>query len=105
MKKFKIVVGEKLGLGNMGLLSEMVETHNTAKKVKAKALEVLQGSNWNEILEEAGVINNSEAASAALKAVIAERITQYTVRAMKEARKRGTKLGAAAIIIAASRAK
>ncbi len=86
-------------------VEDIVEKKKVSKRIKAKAVEVLDRSDWNEILELAGTTERSGEASAALKAVLAERITEYTVKAMKEARRRGTKLGAAAIIIAASRAR
>lgn len=89
----------------LGLVESIVEGHRTARRVKAKALEVLDRSDWNEVLELAGNTEGSGEASAALKAVLAERITEYTVKAMKEAKKRGTRLGAAAIIIAASKTR
>jgi maltooligosyltrehalose synthase len=92
-------------LERIGIVEELAERRRAARRIRAKALEILDRSDWNEILELAGSMESSGEASAALKAVLAERITEYTVKAMREARKRGTKLGAAAIIIAATRAK
>ena len=104
IRKFKIVSGG-LGVKTQGLVGGIIEGQRAAKRVKAKALEVLDKSDWNEVLELAGSTDISGEASAALKAVLAERITEYTVRAMRESRKRGTRLGAAAIIIAASKTR
>lgn len=88
-----------------GWLKDIIEKQRVARRIRAKAVEVLDRSDWNEILELAGTTGGSGEASAALKAVLAERITEYTIKAMHEAKRRGTKLGAAAIIIAASKAK
>lgn len=86
-------------------LEDIVEKQRLARRVRAKAIEVLNGNDWSEVLGELGAIEGSGEASAALNAVLAERITEYTVKAMREAKKRGSKLGAATIIIAASKAK
>ena len=88
-----------------GWVKDIVERQRTARKIKAKAIEVLDKSDWNEILQMAGTVEGTGEASAALKALIAERMTEYTIKAMGEAKKRGTRLGAAAIIIAASKAR
>jgi hypothetical protein len=87
------------------LVEDIVEKRRTAQRIKAKAIEVLDKSDWNEILELAGRTEGNGEASAALKAVLAERITEYTVKAMGEAKKRGTKLGAAVIIIVAAKTR
>lgn len=92
-------------MGKIGWISEIAERRQIAKRIRSKALEALEGSDMSQIFELAGTIERSEEASAALKAVLAERITEYTIRAMGEAKRRGTKVGAAAIIIAATRAK
>ncbi len=93
-------------MGRIQWIEEIVEKQRAAKRIRAKAMEVLDRSDWNEVLELAGrTTESSGEASAALKAVLAERITEYTVKAMGEAKRRGTKLGAAAIIIASSKAK
>lgn len=89
----------------MQLLAELVEKRRVAKQIRSKALEALEESNLGEVLALAGTMENNEEASAALKTILAERITEYTIKAMGEAKRRGTKVGAAAIIIAASRAK
>jgi len=92
-------------VGNINWVSEIVERKRAERRIREKALEMLDRNDLNEILELAGTTERTGEASAALKAVLADRITEYTVRAMKEARRRGTKLGAAAIIIAATRAR
>ena len=88
-----------------GWVKDIVERQRTARKIRAKAIEVLDKSDWNEILQMAGTVESSGEASAALKALIADRMTEYTIKAMGEAKRRGTRLGAAAIIIAASKTK
>ncbi|MGI0100338.1 MAG: hypothetical protein ACREBH_01265 [Candidatus Micrarchaeaceae archaeon] len=92
-------------MGSKGLVAELLERQQEKRRIRAKVIEVLGRSDWNEILELAGGPEGAKEAGTAMKAVMAERITEYTVRAMKEARKRGTRLGAAAVIIAASKAK
>jgi hypothetical protein len=49
-----------------------------------------------------GAERDDGATSAAFKAVLADRMTDYAVRAMKEASRRGMKVGVASVIIAAS---
>lgn len=73
-----------------------------AKKVRQEAITALEDSDFGEVLGALGMDNDDGATSAALKAVIVERITEYAVGALKEAKKRGVRLGAAAVIIAAS---
>jgi len=81
-------------------LSDIVEKHSISGKIRKEALDALEGSDMSKVLELVGTVESNEA-SAALKAVLAERITEYAVKALQEARKRNTKVGAAAIIIAA----
>ena len=73
-----------------------------ARKVRQEAITALKDSDLSEVLETLGVEDNDGATGAALKAVLVERITEYAVGAMREAKKRGVRLGAATIIIAAS---
>ncbi|MGD0729601.1 MAG: hypothetical protein ABR981_05995 [Candidatus Micrarchaeaceae archaeon] len=89
----------------MQWVADIVQKRRIAKQIKDKALEALEKSDLSEVLELAGTMERNEEASAAMKAILAEKITEYTIKAMGEAKKRGTKVGAAAIIIAASRAK
>lgn len=70
--------------------------------VRSKALEALRSSDLTPVFESAG-IEGSETAGAALKAILAERMAEYAIRAMKEAKSRKMKLGAAAVIIAAQK--
>jgi hypothetical protein len=92
-------------MGKNGWIANLVERRHVARQIRGKALEMLEKSDMSEIFELAGTAEKSGEASAALKAVLAERITEYTIKAMSEAKRRGTKVGAAAIIIAASKAK
>ncbi len=93
------------GVGKNSWVADIVERQRVARQIRAKAMEALEASDMREILELAGTAEKSGEASAALKAVLAERITEYTIKAMGEAKRRGTRLGAAAIIIAASKTK
>jgi hypothetical protein len=71
-------------------------------RIRAKALEALKNSDLTAVFETAGIDGDGyETAGAALRTVLAERLAQCTIRAMKEAKRRGMKLGAAAIILAA----
>lgn len=73
-----------------------------AKRVRQEAVTALKDSDFTDVLGALGMENDDGATSAALKAVLAERVTEYAVGAVREARKRGVRLGAATIIIAAS---
>ena len=68
--------------------------------MKEMALRALKPDELQEIMEMAGAMGSGNEAGAALKAVMAERIVEYTAKAMKEARKRKISVGPAAIIIA-----
>ena len=70
-------------------------------RIKNKAIEALRESNLAAVFELAGMDGNVESAGAAMKTVLAEKLAEYTIRAMEEAKKRNMRLGAAAIIIAA----
>lgn len=105
MRKFIICSGGLLGF-TYGLgIAGIVERQRIARRIKTKAREVLEKSDWHEVLDLAGMAECNGEATAALKAILAERITEYTVKAMDEAKRRGTRLGAAAMIIAASKVK
>jgi ribosomal protein L12E/L44/L45/RPP1/RPP2 len=68
-------------------------------RLRVLAEKALEESNLDEIMEIAGAAGNGTEASAALKAILAERVAEYTVRAMKEAKKRDIDFGAAAVVI------
>ena len=73
-----------------------------ATRIREKATEALRASDLSKVFEIAGVNQDSlETAGAALKVVLAEKVAACTIRAMREAKKRKMRLGAAAIIIAA----
>jgi hypothetical protein len=83
-------------------LMEEIDKKDMAKKVREQAFTALKDSDLSEVLELLGADVNDGPTSAALKAVLAERMTDYAIGAMNEAKKRGVKVGAATIIIAAS---
>jgi hypothetical protein len=68
-------------------------------KLRLLAAKALEESNLAEIMELAGATQGGTEASAALKAVLAEKMAEYTVRAMNEAKKRKIGFGAAAMVI------
>lgn len=68
-------------------------------KLRVLAEKALEESNLDEIMELAGAAGNGTEASAALKAILAERVAEYTVKAMKEAKSRKIGFGAAAMVI------
>jgi len=88
----------EIKIGKMGGLAK----EEVARKVRQAAVTALKNSNFADVLETLGMDNDDGATGAALKAVLAERITEYAVGAVQEAKKRGVRLGAATIIIAAS---
>ena len=73
-----------------------------ARRVKERAMAALKDSNFSDVLKLVGAENDDGATSAALKAVVADRMTEYAVRAMGEAKKRGARVGVASVIIAAT---
>lgn len=74
----------------------------SATRIRDKALEALKKSDMTAVFEMAGVEGNFETAGAAMRTVLAEKLAEYTIRAMEEAKRRNMKVGAAAIIIAAN---
>ena len=69
-------------------------------RIRQKAIECLQNSDLSVVFETAGMEVADESAGAAMKAVLAERLADCAVKAMKEAKRRNAKVGAATIIIA-----
>jgi len=74
-----------------------------SKMVKSMAIQALEESDFSDVLEVMGTDANDGAAGVAFKTMVAETVTDCAIRALKEAKKRKTKVGAAAIIIAAER--
>ncbi len=74
-----------------------------ALRIKERAADALRDSKIEKIFGEAGMESFDETAGSALRALLAEKTAEYTMRAIKEARKRGMRLGAAALIIAAEK--
>jgi len=79
-----------------------VKKGKIAADIKERAIEALQNSDMSKVLELIGLDENSKEASAAMKEVLAQKFAEYTIAAIKEAKKRNMRLGAAAIIIAAN---
>jgi hypothetical protein len=90
------------GIRRLGLLGGIRE-RKTSEKIKGIAVEILKESDLSEIFEATEMEGNYAAAGAALKSIVAERMADYAIKAMKEAKRRRMPLGAAAIIIAAHR--
>lgn len=72
-------------------------------RVRARAAQALKESEMTQIFSEAGAYKCDEATGTALKAILAEKTAEYTMRAMKEAKRRKMRFGAAALIIAAEK--
>jgi hypothetical protein len=68
-------------------------------QMRVLAAKALEESNLDDIMELAGAVDGGTEASAALKAILADRMAEYTVKAMKEAKKRGIGFGPAAVVI------
>jgi ribosomal protein L12E/L44/L45/RPP1/RPP2 len=68
-------------------------------RMRVLAAKALEKSNLDEIMELAGAAGSGTEASAALKAILAERVAEYTVRAMNEAKRRKISFGPAAVVI------
>ena len=82
-----------------------LERRATARDIKGKAMTLLDISDLTDFLSFLGTEDSDGSASTAFRTVIAEKVTEYAMKAMREAKKRRTRLGAAAIIIAAERGK
>ncbi len=79
----------------------VVEENRVHERLKNKAADIMQESNLSEMLGLMGAEEDDEAASAAMKDVMAEHMSECAMDAMREAKKRRMRVGAAAIIIAA----
>ncbi len=86
-------------VGRLGAAMGMRAAKN--QELRARALAALKDSDLTEVFETVGTEEDFGEAGAALKTVIAEKMAEYAVRAMKIAKKKKMKLGAAAVIIAA----
>lgn len=87
--------------------SEVVDERRVAKeitkdKIREKMIDALKDSDFTEVLES-GDIKVDGAAGAALKAVLSEKAAEYAARAIRLAKRKKMKFGAAAIIIATKR--
>jgi hypothetical protein len=69
------------------------------RQLRRIAATALEESDFDELMRAAGATGQEREASAALRAVLAERIAEYTQRAMRETKRRRIGLSAAAIII------
>lgn len=70
-------------------------------KVRQLAMKALQDSDFTKVFETVGMEDSYETAGAALKTVLAEKLAEYTLKAMKEAKRRKMRLGAATVLLAA----
>ncbi len=67
------------------------------------AAAALKESDLESVFSEAGLCDYDDAAGTALKSILAEKTTEYIQKGMDEARRRGMKFGAGALIIAAEK--
>lgn len=75
---------------------------SSRSRIASSAAEALRGSDLTGVLELIGTQNGDMAASEALlKELLAEKVADTALRAVDEARKRNSRVGAAALIIAA----
>jgi tripartite-type tricarboxylate transporter receptor subunit TctC len=72
--------------------------------IKDKIVNLLKDNNFTEVFES-GDLEVDDSAGAALKAVLSEKAAEYAARAIRIAKKKGIKFGAAAVIIATRREK
>jgi hypothetical protein len=83
----------------MGVRARFGAVDLKERRMRELAERALEESDLEGIMELAGAGDGGTEASAALKAVLAERVAEYTMRAMKEAKKRKISFGAAAMVI------
>lgn len=79
-----------------------MEENRVHERLKSKAADIMQESNLSEMLELMGAEQNDAAASTAMKDIMAHHMSACAIDAMREAKKRRMRVGAAAIIIAAN---
>ncbi|MEM3227834.1 MAG: hypothetical protein QXK65_02720 [Candidatus Micrarchaeaceae archaeon] len=98
--------GKEIGRNKVGEMSkiEMGDERRVAKgineeKIRNKMISILKGSDFTEVFES-GDIKVDGAAGAAMRAILSEKAAEYVTKAIKIAKKRRMKFGAAAIIIA-----
>jgi hypothetical protein len=93
----KTIVGERME-------SKRSRGEMSREAIKGKVIELLKDNDFTEIFESED-LEVDGSAGAALKAVISEKAAEYADRAMRIAKKRGIKFGAAAVVIATRREK
>ncbi len=71
------------------------------ERLRTKATDIMRKSDLSDILELMGAKENDAAASTAMKGILAQHMCECAVDAMREAKRRRMRVGAAAIIIAA----
>jgi len=69
-------------------------------KARELAMKALESSDFSKVFETIGMEDDYETAGAALKTVLAEKLVDCTLRALKEAKRRKMRLGAATVILA-----
>jgi hypothetical protein len=75
----------------------------TARMVRSLAIQALQNSDFRDVLDVMGTDPGEGAAGVAFKTMVAESVAECAIRALREAKRRKTRMGAAAIIIAAEK--
>jgi hypothetical protein len=78
-----------------------LEGNEVQARLKSKATDIMEESNLSEMLELMGAEEDDEAASTAMKGIMAQHMSECAMEAMREAKKRRMRVGAAAIILAA----
>ena len=78
-----------------------MEENRVQKRMRIKAADIMKDSDLSEMLELMGAEENDKAAGVAMKAVVAQHMCNCALDAIREAKKHRTRVGAAAIIIAA----
>ncbi len=91
MERIEIVSGEK---------------RRRSSLARARAEELLKESNFSELFENGSTLEVDETASAALKAVLAEKAAEYACEAVRFTKKKGLKkVGAAAVLISTQKGR
>lgn len=82
---------------------ESLQPRVTARMVRSLAIQALQNSDFRDVLEVMGTDPQEGAAGVAFRTMVAESVAECAIRALREAKRRKTRMGAAAIIIAAEK--
>ncbi|MCL4374144.1 MAG: hypothetical protein M1360_03840 [Candidatus Marsarchaeota archaeon] len=87
-------------MGGLSKIGKQKEEEILSERIRSKAAKAMEGSDFSEVLELIGAKESKEVA-AALRITMADKLSEYTIRSARIARRRGGKISASAVIMAA----